>query len=73
FAPRCPLRREACDRSEPPLRRAGPGAHLSACHFAGELVGTGAGDVFDTAGADTEALARFADTPPSTHAEEDPA
>ncbi|MFE9172873.1 ABC transporter ATP-binding protein [Streptomyces kebangsaanensis] len=73
FAPRCPLRREACDSSEPPLRRAGHDAHLSACHFAGELVGTGAADVFDTAGADSEALARFADTPPSTHAEEDPA
>jgi oligopeptide/dipeptide ABC transporter ATP-binding protein len=73
FAPRCPMRREACDSSEPPLRGAGHDAHLSACHFADELVDTGAEDVFDAVGADTEALARFAGTPPSTRSEEDSA
>ncbi|MCZ0990777.1 ABC transporter ATP-binding protein [Streptomyces diastatochromogenes] len=71
FAPRCPLRREVCDSTEPPLHQAGPVGHLSACHFAAELVGAGADQVFDAVGADAEALARFADTAPST--EEDPA
>ncbi|MFE9450365.1 ABC transporter ATP-binding protein [Streptomyces sp. NPDC006739] len=71
FAPRCPMRRGACDSAEPPLRRAGSGTHLSACHFADELVDTDAGEVFDAVGADAEALARFADTAKST--EEDSA
>ncbi|WP_129310970.1 ABC transporter ATP-binding protein [Streptomyces sp. L2] len=62
FAPRCPMRRDVCDSTEPALRPAGSTAHLSACHFADELAGTGAGEVFDAAGADAEALARFADT-----------
>ena len=61
FAPRCPLRRDVCDSAEPPLRRAGDHGHLSACHFAEELVGTGAGEVFDAVGADADALARFAE------------
>ncbi|WP_399135149.1 ABC transporter ATP-binding protein [Streptomyces sp. Li-HN-5-11] len=75
FAPRCPMRREACDSAEPPLRPAGGDTHLSACHFAGELVGTGAGEVFDAVGADSEALARFAGSarPTPTNAEEDSA
>jgi len=77
FAPRCPLRREACDTTEPALRKAGHDLHLSACHFADELVDTGAAEVFDAVGADSEALARFADTttppPHSTTAEEDSA
>ncbi|MFF4503427.1 ABC transporter ATP-binding protein [Streptomyces sp. NPDC001401] len=75
FAPRCPLRRQACDATEPALRKAGHDLHLSACHFADELVDTGAAEVFDAVGADSEALARFADTttpsPHSTNAEED--
>ena len=77
FAPRCPLRREACDTTEPALRKAGHELHLSACHFAEELVDTGAAEVFDAVGADSEALARFADTttppPHTTTAEEDSA
>ncbi|MEU6575195.1 ABC transporter ATP-binding protein [Streptomyces sp. NPDC046805] len=62
FAPRCPMRREPCDASEPAPRRTGSDTHLSACHFADELVDTGAGEVFDAVGADAAALARFADT-----------
>ncbi|WP_150135836.1 ABC transporter ATP-binding protein [Streptomyces hyaluromycini] len=61
FAPRCPMRREPCDSTEPALRPVGSDAHRSACHFADELVDTAAGEVFDAVGADTEALARFAD------------
>ncbi|MFF9817817.1 ABC transporter ATP-binding protein [Streptomyces sp. NPDC014006] len=62
FAPRCPMRRNVCDETEPPLRPAGRSTHLSACHFAEELVNTGAGEIFETAGADIDALTRFADT-----------
>lgn len=73
FAPRCPLRRDLCDRTEPALRPAGHHPlHLSACHFTDELAGTGAAEVFDAAGADSAALARFADTTASGNAEEDP-
>ncbi|MFF4016035.1 ABC transporter ATP-binding protein [Streptomyces sp. NPDC001843] len=71
FAPRCPMRRNACDDAEPALRPAGSAAHLSACHFAEELVGTGADEVFDAVGADTEALARFAGPAPAGAPEED--
>ncbi|MGW7258364.1 oligopeptide/dipeptide ABC transporter ATP-binding protein [Streptomyces sp. NPDC054834] len=71
FAPRCPLRRDACDSAEPALRPARSGAHVSACHFAEELVGTGAGEVFDAVGADTEAVARFAAPAPAGTPEED--
>ncbi|MFJ6893527.1 ABC transporter ATP-binding protein [Streptomyces hokutonensis] len=72
FSPRCPMRRDVCDTDEPVLRRAGGDLHLSACHFADELVDTGADQVFDAVGADTEALARFADAAPATNPEEDP-
>ncbi|WSP69105.1 ABC transporter ATP-binding protein [Streptomyces sp. NBC_01236] len=71
FAPRCPMRRDVCDTDEPALRRAGHDLHLSACHFADELVDTGADQVFDAVGADSEALARFADAAPATQPEED--
>ncbi|WP_030617616.1 ABC transporter ATP-binding protein [Streptomyces fulvoviolaceus] len=71
FAPRCPLRRDACDGAEPPLRPAGGDGHLSACHFSEELVGTGAGEVFEAAGADSAALARFAEAAPVNTPEED--
>ncbi|MFE7174097.1 ABC transporter ATP-binding protein [Streptomyces sp. NPDC057616] len=72
FAPRCPMRRDQCDSREPELRKAGHELHLSACHFADELVDTGAAEVFEVAGADSEALARFADTVATrTDAEED--
>ncbi|MBC9727663.1 ABC transporter ATP-binding protein [Streptomyces sp. TRM68367] len=71
FAPRCPLRRDDCDGAEPPLSPVGDAGHLSACHFADELAGTGA--VFDVAGADSAALARFADAASVTTPEEDTA
>ncbi|KPI08313.1 oligopeptide/dipeptide ABC transporter, ATPase subunit [Actinobacteria bacterium OK074] len=64
FAPRCPLRQDVCDTDEPPLRPTGTDGHLSACHFADDLADTGADEVFDTAGADTGALTRFAATAP---------
>jgi len=70
FTPRCPLARDACLSAEPPLRPAGAEGHLSACHFSEELVGTGAEEVFETAGADSEALARFADAAPLNTPEE---
>jgi peptide/nickel transport system ATP-binding protein len=72
FAPRCPMRRDLCDHTEPALRPAGHQLHLSACHFADELVDTGAAEIFDATGADSEALARFADATATTNAEEDP-
>jgi hypothetical protein len=66
------MRRDQCDSREPELRKAGHELHLSACHFADELVDTGAAEVFEVAGADSEALARFADTAATTtDAEED--
>ncbi|MBK3562445.1 ABC transporter ATP-binding protein [Streptomyces sp. MBT62] len=71
FSPRCPMRRDVCDTDEPVLRRVGGDLHLSACHFADELVDTGADQVFDAVGADAEALARFADAAPATNPEED--
>jgi oligopeptide/dipeptide ABC transporter ATP-binding protein len=37
FHPRCPLARERCYHEDPPLREVSPG-HLSACHFAEELL-----------------------------------
>ncbi|MFV8184172.1 ABC transporter ATP-binding protein [Streptomyces spinosirectus] len=67
FAPRCPMRRDVCDSTEPALRRTGHELHLSACHFADELVDTGAAELFDAIGADAEALARFADTTATTN------
>jgi oligopeptide/dipeptide ABC transporter ATP-binding protein len=41
FHPRCFLSqgRTRCRTEEPPLRKIGPDGHLSACHFAEELVG----------------------------------
>ncbi|MEU6217550.1 ABC transporter ATP-binding protein [Streptomyces sp. NPDC047022] len=71
FAPRCPMRRDVCDSDEPPLRATGQEGHLSACHFADELVDTGAEQVFDAAGADSEALARFAEATSTPNPEED--
>jgi oligopeptide/dipeptide ABC transporter ATP-binding protein len=41
FHPRCFLSqgRTRCRTEEPPLRVIGPDGHLSACHFAEELIG----------------------------------
>jgi oligopeptide/dipeptide ABC transporter ATP-binding protein len=36
FHPRCPIARDLCALSAPPLREVQPG-HLAACHFAGEM------------------------------------
>jgi peptide/nickel transport system ATP-binding protein len=41
FHPRCPMARERCLREEPALREVAPG-HVSACHFAEELMDPGA-------------------------------
>ena len=41
FHPRCPIARERCLREEPALREVAPG-HVSACHFAEELMDPGA-------------------------------
>ncbi|MEU8585978.1 ABC transporter ATP-binding protein [Streptomyces sp. NPDC048664] len=71
FAPRCPMHRDACDRDEPQLRPTGHEGHLSACHFSTELVDTDADEVFDASGADTGALARFAEAATTPTPEED--
>jgi oligopeptide/dipeptide ABC transporter ATP-binding protein len=39
FHPRCFLARERCRQERPPLRQVEASGHLSACHFAEELVG----------------------------------
>ncbi len=40
FHPRCPLKRDLCEREEPELKaRGGNPLHLSACHFAEEVAG----------------------------------
>lgn len=36
FHPRCPMAKEVCRRERPELRAHADGAHLAACHFAGE-------------------------------------
>ncbi|MGH4035801.1 ABC transporter ATP-binding protein [Actinomycetota bacterium Odt1-20B] len=64
FAPRCPMRQDVCDRDEPPLRETERRGHRSACHFSEQLVDTGAEEVFEATGADTEALARLTGTEP---------
>ena len=55
------MRQDVCNQTEPPLRATGYDRHLSACHFADQLIDTGADEIFDAVGADSEALARFAD------------
>ena len=37
FHPRCPLARDVCRKSAPPLEPAGDDSHLSACFFSGEV------------------------------------
>ncbi|MYW70492.1 ATP-binding cassette domain-containing protein [Streptomyces sp. SID8379] len=75
FAPRCPMREDVCDRDEPELRATGRAGHRSACHFTERLVDTAADEVFETAGADTAALARLAgdDEPDGVDTPEDSA
>jgi peptide/nickel transport system ATP-binding protein len=52
FAPRCPLAREACTHSEPPLVQVEPPDHSAACLFHTELIGKQASDFFATDSAD---------------------
>jgi peptide/nickel transport system ATP-binding protein len=40
FHPRCPMRREICVRTEPPLAAINGPGHVSACHFSGEVDGS---------------------------------
>ncbi|GAA4957069.1 ABC transporter ATP-binding protein [Yinghuangia aomiensis] len=47
FHPRCPIARDRCRTERPPLAQAAPG-HRSACHYADELVGATARDLFAT-------------------------
>ncbi len=59
FSPRCPLAVQVCEDVEPELEpTTGPG-HLAACHRSDELIGRTPGEVFETAVADTEALANL--------------
>jgi oligopeptide/dipeptide ABC transporter ATP-binding protein len=51
FAPRCPMRQDVCDSTEPDLYDAGPG-HSAACHFSAELEGRRPDEVFATTSAD---------------------
>jgi oligopeptide/dipeptide ABC transporter ATP-binding protein len=59
FTPRCPLAVAKCEAIEPGLEPTTSPDHLAACHRSEVLVGKTPGDVFDTAVADTDALARF--------------
>ncbi|WP_436775141.1 ABC transporter ATP-binding protein [Yinghuangia sp. YIM S09857] len=47
FHPRCPIARDRCRTERPPLVEAAPG-HRSACHYADELVGATARDLYAT-------------------------
>jgi len=40
FHPRCPLARQACTETEPPLAPIGIATHMSACHFSAEVNST---------------------------------
>jgi oligopeptide/dipeptide ABC transporter ATP-binding protein len=57
FTPRCPLAITLCDEQEPELTVTTGPEHLAACHRSDELIGRVPGDVFETAVADTTALA----------------
>ncbi|WTW98997.1 ABC transporter ATP-binding protein [Streptomycetaceae bacterium NBC_01309] len=47
FHPRCPIARDRCRTERPPLVEAAPG-HRSACHYADELAGATAQDLYAT-------------------------
>ncbi|MBB5084713.1 oligopeptide/dipeptide ABC transporter ATP-binding protein [Nonomuraea endophytica] len=51
FGPRCPMRQELCDSTEPELLATAPG-HLAACHFSADLEGRRPEDVFALTSAD---------------------
>jgi oligopeptide/dipeptide ABC transporter ATP-binding protein len=52
FTPRCPMRQPICEEQEPALRSTDRLGHVAACHFADELAGKQAADVFDTTATD---------------------
>jgi peptide/nickel transport system ATP-binding protein len=52
FTPRCPMARPVCEESEPQLRSTDRLGHVAACHFAEELAGKQAQDIFDAAATD---------------------
>ena len=54
FTPRCPMAQPICDESEPELRATETLEHVAACHFAHELEGKQAGDVFEAVSSDAE-------------------
>jgi peptide/nickel transport system ATP-binding protein len=64
FSPRCPLSVQLCEDVEPELEPTTSPDHLAACHRSDELIGRSPGDVFDTAVADTEALANLIEAGP---------
>jgi peptide/nickel transport system ATP-binding protein len=59
FSPRCPLAVQICEDVEPELEPTTGPEHLAACHRSDELIGRSPGDVFETAVADTAALANL--------------
>jgi peptide/nickel transport system ATP-binding protein len=63
FAPRCPLARDACTHTEPPLEQVGEPDHASACLFHTELIDKKASDFFSTTSADPD-LVKFGLTDP---------
>ncbi len=58
FAPRCPMRQETCETTEPGLLAASAPGHLAACHFSADLEGRRPADVFARTSADTTGGAR---------------
>jgi peptide/nickel transport system ATP-binding protein len=52
FTPRCPMSRDRCEQEEPDLRPTTHLDHLAACHFAEELEGSRATEVFEVTSVD---------------------
>jgi oligopeptide/dipeptide ABC transporter ATP-binding protein len=52
FTPRCPMAQPVCEEDEPALRSTDRLGHVAACHFAEELAGKEATDVFDVTATD---------------------
>ncbi len=65
FAPRCPLRADICETTEPPLRTVAPvgngadgdGAHMAACHFADQVATMPIASMFPATSVDQEGVA----------------
>ncbi len=58
FAPRCPMRQEICETTEPELLAASGPGHLAACHFSADLEGRRPEDVFTLTSVDNAGGAR---------------